>query len=382
MIAFRYLCSIPIVVLGVVLGCAASAQNIGDIKDAQLAEISTLPNMIETEEADTDYVIAPIPMSNPTIGSGLGLAGAYLYTIGETVEPSFTGVGGFRTSSGSWGAGLGQSTRFGDGKYRIDAFAGFASVRYDFFGVGKAAGDRGAVLPIEQEGAAVAAIASAEVFDDIFVGLKARYLDSTTRIRLDDVSQAPVTIPPLEIEVTSGVAGLVLDIDKRDQRFNPRDGYLVSGEFLHSFAERSSVLEFRKATVNSDLFLPAGEEDALALRLSLCNVSGRSPFFELCMLGGTDAFRGYPTGRYRDRSLISTQVEYRGRLWKKFGYVIFGGFGGVARDFGDFDADAFLPAVGVGVRYRVSEKFEVDFSVDGAWGRDSSAIYVYLGQAF
>jgi hypothetical protein len=360
-------------------GDIAIAQRVSDVKDSVLEDVTALPDALDVEKSASDFVIAPIPISNPTIGTGLAVATAYLYRFGGSTEPSFTGGGAFRVGE-SWGAGIAQSARFGGNRYRVDAFAGFASVEYDFFGVGSDAGDRGSGIPIQQEGAAFAVVASFRIFEGVFVGMKAHYLDSRISLDLRRAALVGITIPEIEFNVTSGVIGPVFDFDRRDDRFNPSDGYRVAAEFVHSVAEQIDGLEFHRTRVNADLYFPVWAEDTVAMRLSLCGVGGRSPFFELCLLGGPDGFRGYPSGQFRDKALISGQAEYRGRISGRFGYVLFVGLGSVSSDLGDFDSA--VPAGGAGLRYRVSKQFGLDLSLDGAFGRGSSAAYVYLGQRF
>ncbi len=58
------------------------------------------------------------------------------------------------------------------------------------------------------------------------------------------------------------------------------------------------------------------------------------------------------------------------------------GAGSVAPDLGSFRGDDLLPAGGAGLRLRVSETYGVNVSVDYAFGKDSDAIYVRIGEAF
>jgi outer membrane translocation and assembly module TamA len=74
------------------------------------------------------------------------------------------------------------------------------------------------------------------------------------------------------------------------------------------------------------------------------------------------------------------QAEYRGRFSERWGWVAFGGVGGVADALGD--DDVIKPAGGVGLRYRLSRDFGLDFSADIAVGDEGATGYVYLGQAF
>src|SRR5918994_1478839 len=51
---------------------------------------------------DWGIVVVPIPLSNPTLGSGLTLASALLYTPGTGSHPWVTGVGAMYTDSEGW----------------------------------------------------------------------------------------------------------------------------------------------------------------------------------------------------------------------------------------------------------------------------------------
>jgi len=46
-------------------------------------------------------------------------------------------------------------------------------------------------------------------------------------------------------------------------------------------------------------------------------IGGDVPFYELCLLGQYQDSRGYQTGQYRDRVMLTAQAEYRLELWKK-----------------------------------------------------------------
>ena len=51
-------------------------------------------------------------------------------------------------------------------------------------------------------------------------------------------------------------------------------------------------------------------------------------------------------GRYLDRYMFATQMEYRLVFRWRLGLIGFGGFGGVAPEIGQFRGDEFLPAGG------------------------------------
>jgi outer membrane translocation and assembly module TamA len=80
--------------------------------------------------------------------------------------------------------------------------------------------------------------------------------------------------------------------------------------------------------------------------------------------------------------MLTAQAEYRFELWKRIGVVAFGGAGEVAESFGKFTAGSVLPSGGAGVRYRLTDENHVNLRADFAWGKDSSALYISLAEAF
>ena len=80
--------------------------------------------------------------------------------------------------------------------------------------------------------------------------------------------------------------------------------------------------------------------------------------------------------------LLAGQAEYRFQVTRRLGLVAFGGVGAVAPDLGAFARADALPSGGFGLRYLVAPKNKVNFRVDVAWGKDSPAVYLGVGEAF
>ena len=67
----------------------------------------------------------------------------------------------------------------------------------------------------------------------------------------------------------------------------------------------------------------------LAYDLYICDTGGAPPFYGECIYGTANELRGYTAGRYIDRHMITTQLEYRLALPKRFGVAAFAGIGEV-----------------------------------------------------
>jgi hypothetical protein len=333
-----------------------------------------------------DYVIAPIPVVNPLLGTGLTLAGALLYRVNpydNVSPPSLTGVGGFYASTGSWAAAFAQKLYLKEDRYRILLGAGYFNLFYDFYGIGFGAGKDERKVSIDQRGELYGVEILVRLFGRLYAGPFYRYFPTRTKpdgILRDAIIE--IGIPEAQLDLDIGSLGVHLQHDLRDNTFNPAEGHLF--DLRAAFQEESfgSDLSYQKYEASYNHYLGLSGPSVLAMRASGCYAAGDVPFFDLCLLGAKSDIRGYTVGRYQDRTLLAGQVEYRRGLYKKFGGVVFGGIAQVGKTLHDFNSSSWLPAAGAGLRYMVSEVHKLNFRVDLARGRDETALYVSVGEAF
>ena len=86
--------------------------------------------------------------------------------------------------------------------------------------------------------------------------------------------------------------------------------------------------------------------------------------------GGDVRLRGYYQGRYRDRNLLSFQLELRQTVYRSHGLAAWIGAGNVFPSFGDLDIKNTLPTYGAG--YRLSFlglvlRLDAGFGLRGQW---------------
>jgi hypothetical protein len=80
--------------------------------------------------------------------------------------------------------------------------------------------------------------------------------------------------------------------------------------------------------------------------------------------------------------MFAMQAELRQSLKGRFGMVVFGGFGGVARHWDEIRGKDLLPAAGVGFRFTLNKKNHVNYRVDWAICREGSTLVIGVGEAF
>ncbi|MCT8161528.1 BamA/TamA family outer membrane protein [Pseudoruegeria sp. SHC-113] len=339
---------------------------------------NTLSGITSAQTADFgirsgSFVAAPIPLSNPTIGSGLVVVAGYLFDSDSESDTSFFGLGGIRTDNGTEGYALAGSFALSDNRWKFGFAAGAVDANYDLFVLG-------VPIPLNQTGELFQADLAYGISPDLSFGMHLRYIETDIALRtggalptdiLDDQALGIFTF------------GATVDYDTRDDTIFATSGSHVALRTSHGFMEGSSR-EYTKATLLLDHYRPMPlEGDALAVRLAFCGASDSAPFYDSCGLGGVDGFRGYPSTQFIDDALVSAQFEYRGALSERFGYAIFGGVGAVGTTLSAaFNGEARV-AGGIGLRGRISKQFPLDFAVDAAWNTEGEAsTYVYIGQRF
>jgi len=327
-------------------------------------------------------VIAPIPQSDPTLGTGVTVVAMSLYRVGGSQQAWTTGGGAMYTDSRSWGALLLQRAYFRHDTIRVTAIAGYGDFNIDFYGVGADAAARGQSVGLNQKGYGAIVQGLVEVQPNLFVGPRLQYVDLTSRLTTPPIPGLGIDPADLTLNAVSVSLGLGSEYDTRDSEYGPRTGTLASGQWLVASPDLGSDFSYSKFQASINGYHPAGDKGVLAGRVFVCGASDDAPFFDLCLFGSHNDLRGYASGQYRDSAMVAAQMEFRRRLFWRIGYVAFAGVGSVAPGFSDLGDARLLPAAGVGLRFEASAEYRLNFSIDAAVGDHSAGVYVYLGEAF
>ena len=346
------------------------------------AQTSLAEDTLELVSADKErefgfragsFILAPIPFSNPTIGNGFAGGGAWLFTTDSGSKTSSIGLGGFLTDNDSSGFALGANLKLNNNRYLVSFLAGHVDLNYDF-----TAGFFD--FPIEQTGDLYKFELAYGFTPELSVGIGLQYADTELSTTFGGI------LPPeyaLSANLDVFKYGLITDWDRRDSDIYPTTGTLLTLEAYQGEITGDVGSDYSKAVLQGSYFRPGFRAgDVLGMTATGCLASDKAPFFDACSIGLTDGFRGFSVTEYIGESLISAQVEYRGRIGgSRFGYVAFAGAASVGGT--QTSPAGSHGAVGVGARYRLSKDFPVDFSVDATLNTDGEALYyIFVGQAF
>jgi hypothetical protein len=330
-----------------------------------------------------DFVIAPIPMFSPFYGGGLVLVAAYVFQVdrSDTISrPSTIGALVARTTSGTRGGIIGGQLYFQENKYQVTGLLGNGKIVGDFFGIGRIPGRDPLSARIEGKGTFVFVEGMRNFGANIFAGPRFQFRNLSFRAERARPPGA-FDIPAIDIKSKSVALGFHVQRDTRDSTFYPRKGSLanVTGNFFTQALGSKRTYQTYEASFNA--YKSLDKKSVLAYRGVVCGTDADTPFYDLCFFGGTD-LRGYTTGRFQDRRMVVTQIEYRRELKWRIGAVAFAGVGETANRFEEFRFDRLLPAAGVGLRILLNKKHNINYRIDWGIGREGSSFTIGVSEAF
>jgi outer membrane protein assembly factor BamA len=339
----------------------------------KLLTSSAVPGGEETEVKDQfDWVALPVPIRNPTVGTGLALAAMVTYSLDDNSPESSTAVFGGRTDNQSWAAGFKQSAFWSDDRFRFDLVAGRGEANLKYFGREDGIDLSDNPINYSLTGSFVQPRLSVRAADRWFVGLQGTYLDAKTGLSLGSI------IPPVELDTQLVGLGPLVTFDSRDNRFYPRTGTYAELIALRYDDRWGSDFEYNKYPFFANRYVPVTSSTTLAMRVNGVLTDGNVPFFDAPSL----TLRGFPAGRYQNEQMIAAEAEARWRFHDRWTLVGILGAGKVAPKLNAFGDAKTVVSKGLGIRFLASQKSQVNIGIDYAAGPDDNAIYFRVGEAF
>ena len=218
-------------------------------------------------------------------------------------------------------------------------------------------------------------------FRHLFVGAGVRYnrignvaFEEESTLVNSDISGAQGS--------TSAGAQLALIYDSRDNILTAHRGWYA--RLTHGFYEEvlGGTHQFQLTRIDVRKFIPTAPRQILAFQFLASFSFQDVPLAELSALGGDDIMRGYYEGRYIDNHFMALQAEYRFRLYERLGAVVFAGGGDVTSRVSNFALGNIRPTVGLGLRFLIDKKEDLNLRFDYGFGRRTRNYYIQLAEAF
>ncbi|MGI9342346.1 MAG: BamA/TamA family outer membrane protein [Gammaproteobacteria bacterium] len=342
--------------------------------------IDAAPDLRESESPvvvrERNFVVVPLPLSNPTLGTGLVLGGAYFYSQTpeqKKLQPaSMTGAAGMYTSNESYAFGVFQQNYWGGDTWRFAGALGYADIKLDLLRPDAAGG---VDIDWNVRGTFLQAKLSRRIVGDWYLGVRGRYFDNEQQFA-GTIQGDPGFKYDFQL-VTAGL-GLNLEFDSRDLPTNPSTGRKFELTSLRNDEVFGSDDEYETYTGKFLSYHPLIEKLVLAWELRACYQSGDVPLWDACKVH----LRGFPMQQYLGKTSASAQAEGRWTPWKTIGFVAFTGAGMSDRNYTDLREDDLIPSYGVGFRWMVLKSQRINLRIDYARSDDEDAWYLAVGEAF
>lgn len=325
-----------------------------------------------------DFVAVPIPLSNPTLGSGLIGGAAYFYPQTEeqkAAQPaSLTGVAGMYMDNDSKALAIAQQNYWNSNRWRFTGAVGAADLRLSL--LTKDGNGNGVDLDWRLKGNFAFARLSGQVRKGWYTGILTRFVD------VDQSIEATFSVEPDNFLVlpdirTVGV-GAYLEFDTRDMPTNAYSGQYLKVDALFNDESIGSDNTYQNYSFVYNTYRQMSDSLVLAWQVQGCLRGGDVPLWDAC----TIKLRGFSATDFMGTGSMSGQVEGRWRLNERWGLVGFAG-AGYARDvYSEIDNREWIPSYGVGLRFMVLKSKRVNMRLDYARSSDSDAIHFLVGEAF
>jgi Omp85 superfamily domain len=170
--------------------------------------------------------------------------------------------------------------------------------------------------------------------------------------------------------------------DSRDHLFDPKSGAFIQGRVRVNLPPLGGSTGFQLFSLDARVYRSVRPGSVLALEGAFAGASGTVPFEELPQLGGSE-LRAYVYGRWRDRTALRAQMEWRQHAVWRFGAVAFVGAGAIGSGVGALWSAPVRTTYGAGLRFNLSTKENANFSMDYARGQERANVVSFgFAEAF
>ncbi len=322
-----------------------------------------------TQVKKNNISVAGIPTLsfNRSRGMGFGGMGMMFFKIGDNKDtpPSRFILNGQYTTKKNWYVGAFSQLFLFDDLLRLSVGGAYMDSHFQTFAD---VGDMGEVeIPYSNNGIFAFLAPLFQVYPKLYVGPSFQYF------RSDVEFEAP--LDSLEHDYANAL-GVTILYDTKDNQYNPSKGLTSALRYSLSPVWMKNGGTFDKLYFFTNYYHRLDPSTILASRVS-ANVSiGDVPFSAQSYVGGKD-IRGYTKGEYRGNQTYAAQSELRRNIYKKFGGVAFFGLAMTVDP-----TSQLLPGGGIGIRYNILPKYNINAGIDGALGKDDWGVYFRMTEAF
>jgi hypothetical protein len=330
----------------------------------------------QTLKREARLVPIALPISNPTLGAGLGGGLLYMHAketaTGEDEPANMTGVFAMYTDTDSRAFGGFHSGSYREDSVRVSVPLAYGDFNLKFYGIGENSPFRDNPIDYGAAGSFFLPKVSFELpVKNWFLGGLYRITDISTE---SDDSSDLIDVPGLDEQQTTAGFGLVTLYDSRNSNLWPDRGSWLDFTGTLNGRYAGGDYNYFKAVLKWAQYFPVSESLGLVYRLDGQYVDGEAPFWDLARV----RLRGFSSGQYLDNAAATAQAELRWNAFRRWYFSLFGGSGWIGdsvRALGSADANL---AGGTGFRYMLLEDQKLSIGLDAAYASDAAEVSVYF----
>jgi hypothetical protein len=367
---------IPLLVLGVLVQTARSNEFESQVSEFKSQSEATGPSFQKALGREARLVPIVLPISNPTIGVGLGGGVLYMHAKDADADPNepstMTGVFGMYTDTESWAVGGFHSGSYKDDSIRISVPVVHGDFSLKYYGVGENSPFRDDPIDYDAAGNLFTPKISFELpFESWFLGTTYRIIDIKTEFGNpagDD------EVPGYNARQKTAGFGLISLYDSRNSNLWPSKGNWFDFSALMNGQYAGGDYNYLKSTLKWVQYFQPLEPLILIYRLDGQFVEGEAPFWDLARI----RLRGFSSGQYLDDVAATAQAELRWNAYRRWYLSLFGGAGWIGDSISDLGSADPNFAGGTGFRYMLVEDQKLSIGLDVAYTKDDTEFSIYF----
>lgn len=326
-----------------------------------------------------NLVVVPIPLSDPTLGTGLQVAALYLHPErSEGGANPTTGVGGMYTDTDSWVAGIFHQDFLLEDRLRVMAAAGTGSFKLEYYGFGGEGffADNPLDYTIDMAMGFARAQYRLPGTEHWFAGPALLFSEGDVEM---DFSELLPVLPAVGKDIALGGAGLVLSYDSRDNNYYPRRGVNFSASWYDFGDHFGSDFDYGKTRLSFSHYASVLPRVVLATNAEYENTAGEAPFF----VQSSMAVRGYNRGRYMDDTALTAHLEGRYKFRPRWAVLAFFDYGWIDDNSSQVFDGEIAHSIGTGLHWQTTPDKPLHIGLDVAFTEDDDTVFfIQLGERF
>lgn len=369
------------------LTTSLQAQNIDNLKEL----FTFYPNKKEVERDSTVYkqkfIAAPVVSYSPETNFAFGIGAKYLFKFdgsGEETRVSNMPMTIQYTLNNQFFIYSGFELFTNQEKWVIEGNLLFQNYPRLYYGIGSKT-PKSAEEQYDYYQFLIEPIFLKQMFDKhLFIGAGFRY-NRIFKTKIEADGLIAKNRPNGFNGSTSVGAEAAALFDNRSNILNSQDGWYA--EFTQGIYGKAlgGTSRFNLTRLDLRHYFDVSEKntDVLAFQLFGQFSRGNLPFSEYSFFGGAEIMRGYQEGRFVDRDLLATQVEYRKNFKNsRWGLVGFLGAGNVYHNVNEFRFNDLKRNYGFGARFSIDKKEKLNLRFDVGFGENTNGFYLGIAEAF